>query len=386
MPRSKLSAEEQLAELNRRASETAQAIHVKNVQLVLKNHPQLAGALWEKATSLMEPALLLAAPAVDASAGMIRSRQLKGKEVASGVRKMKKAQQASEAVPEGFSADQCFAGNVKTVGDIQIPVLKREVLPRISAVGLSAANVGAVERKLSKGDIGKIIEFATGVSPDFELVGSHRVKALFGDYLSHEHEVRGGRANQLVLPPDWASAGCYELGAESEEGLVVKEKHGEKKAVLIPWEKLPQRQVEGDKWCIIENHSETKAQLCLSLTRGPRIGSFFDIIDLDVVPDGESDWKKDGSTPRLARLTSRKKLGLKSELSPMARSVRRKVDFSPSVRADEPGAASSGQSQALAVESGPTLAERLGLDGPGDAAAQAADADDDSDAEARALS
>eukprot|EP00971_Amphidinium_carterae_P342149 6481349-Amphidinium_carterae.2 len=111
MPRTKLTPEQQLEQLNRRASETAVGIAVARCKAVLRNFPDLAGPMWEKAKSLRpEEELLRGATesAEHAGDGRLRSLQAAAKSSAKESRQMKSNTDTQASVAHGHDIAECF--------------------------------------------------------------------------------------------------------------------------------------------------------------------------------------------------------------------------------------------------------------------------------------
>lgn len=144
------------------------------------------------------------------------------------MRKKRKIEEDTAAGQPPETHDDCMAGipwdmipkKDSMLSDIPVTVLRDKLLSSLETA-LSSSNLRAMKGPdaASKSGLLRIFEFSTGLSPDTEL----HTRPAFSCYnrlaeISKKFALaRGRRALFLTLPPDWESAGLFELRGYSKD-------------------------------------------------------------------------------------------------------------------------------------------------------------------------
>lgn len=272
MPRAKISEEEAVANLNRRASEALQGLRRKRIEIAMNMRPSVIEHLWEKLSSLGLTDDQLKTPEGQAKSLQARAHEEKRKRKAEEqtVKAETAAQQYDETdtevlnLPTLFVPDKCL-----TLESLPMSTLRDKVLPAIGGQVLSSHNLrsmlkdgGAVGMKLQ---CLRLWELCTGCQPDLALTGRLRCLnqiILFGQQRA---EQRGHRAMSVTLPPVWEEAGLVELDPVKTERGEVRIKHRfTMQQVLISPADVPPHQSTADLF-IAQNWSEVRCSLASHL-------------------------------------------------------------------------------------------------------------------------
>eukprot|EP00971_Amphidinium_carterae_P349120 6490854-Amphidinium_carterae.1 len=261
MPRSTLTPEQQVVELNKRASEANQRIILKKVTLALKMRPDLAVPCWEKLMSLGIPEQDLLDPAKSTAAAETTSRQLQAMKA-----KKRERDPVSGPPPLDSSPARTVApSDPWPASRLQVQlltptVLKKQILCELAPGNWSLPNLS--KANLPKERLLELFEYATGLGPDFELRGDYRSIATTIMYFKAEHSKRKDRANALVLPVSWARSGLYKVEGITQEpadGLIIDAAFLGRK-ILLPMDLVPQHDCVAD-FAVTHNYSELRATL-----------------------------------------------------------------------------------------------------------------------------
>eukprot|EP00971_Amphidinium_carterae_P085536 1692501-Amphidinium_carterae.1 len=260
MPRSTLSTEEQVSELNKRASEANQRIIHRKVTLCLKQRPDLAVPCREKLMSLGIPEKDLLDPAKSTTLhDGTCSKQLK----AMMSKKRKPAPATDEQI--GSPARAQPVTDPWPAGRHQVQLLTPTLLKRhiLSALAPGAWFVPNLQKaNLSKEKMLELFEFATGLGADFELKGDYTSIGTCVKHFTDAHAQRQQRGVHLVLPVSWPASGLYNVEGMTEHpasGLVIAAQFMDKK-ILLPFDMAPPFDTIADL-SISHNFSELRATL-----------------------------------------------------------------------------------------------------------------------------
>lgn len=273
MVRSKLTMEEQVQNLNLRATEALQKARRTSIVAAMRSRPHLViDPLWEKLQSLG-----LTSEGSDGD-GPARTQSLQAQ--AAAMRKKAKTEveevhqkQVGMAVESELGVAQPtepIAAKTTRLDMLGVNVLRDRLLPAVEETILSPANLRAIKDKDHTSKIGllRYLDFTCGLSADFELRGIYRCMLRLCELCRQRAVARGRRALTITLPANWPTDGIYEkVGDEvTEKGSVmVKQRFtGEvvevSSAVLPPFECF-------DDLTVAYNWSESRA--CLVSSQNP---------------------------------------------------------------------------------------------------------------------
>ena len=254
MPRSgrpKRTAEEEIAELNLRASEAQKSLVRKRVLMAMTNRPSCIPQLWEKLVSMgiNEENVKEKETVDERKSHLALSRQ----------RAAEMAQESKTKVNAALTCPQSVLGKKYVdITSLSLPML-REILCGIDGKSFSQANLKAAEKRMGKEGYFKLIEFCTGLPPEHNLPPDTTMASLVK--LAKDRAVsRGLRCLDVQLPPDFASSGLYKMAAKDGGGVTVTHQFTGEQADLDMQNGLP-KHTTTDQLRIINNHSEERSAI-----------------------------------------------------------------------------------------------------------------------------
>lgn len=222
------TAEEQIANLNRRASETRAAMLRKRIDCAMRNPPHVCEGLWENLVSMGH----------NEKSVMEKTDTFRSFQAAAIEQRKKRKIEEDMAVggPQEYD-DETMAGipwdnipkKLSMLSDILVTSLRDKLLSSLETT-LSSSDLRSMKGPdaASKSGLLRIFEFTTGPSPDTEL----HTRPAFSCYnrlaeIAKKHALsRGRRALFLTRPPDWGSSGLFELrGCSKDNPKVVEDAH-----------------------------------------------------------------------------------------------------------------------------------------------------------------
>ena len=224
MPRSRCSPEEQVDNLNRRASEVKLTLLRKKVELAMRNRPRCIEPLWEKLRSMGISDEEIHSPETCPQSRQAQAVQLRKK------RKMEQKSEEEAATNELLKTDEA-AGvplapdpvpiKVSLLSDLTIGHLREKVICRLGP-HFSVGNLRSMKGlDGSKEGLMRILEFATGLPPDLPLTGSLRCFNRLAIMIAEKAKLLGRRSALLTIPPDWDMQGLVHLKHLNPDGSLV---------------------------------------------------------------------------------------------------------------------------------------------------------------------
>lgn len=300
--------------LHRRASEALTAARRRQIEVAMKNHPNVVDALWSKMQSLgmsAEELRKLAATALSAQAQAVKDRNAKAStDEQVKLEKLKDEVPAASATGVVDVVDP-LADRVKLVGNLGVAALRDKLLPSINPAIMSSANIRAMRdpQQLSQTSLLRYLEFATGWPMDMELTGTLRCMNAISSVAIERAAGRGHRESSLTLPAEWDTDGIYNVEAldklvEGAAGLyqavIVRHRFtGAEVAIDMPVQIADMSMV-----AISYNWSETRAAITFTTEKLAR-----DIILMSFFPqqcmDGDVALSLAMRTPKKQRQDSR---------------------------------------------------------------------------------
>eukprot|EP00971_Amphidinium_carterae_P310931 6179054-Amphidinium_carterae.1 len=243
----KRTLEEEVADLNRRASESQEKLMMTKLQKALKLRPSMILPCWEKVLAL----------------GYVEDDAVGAESSGVPVSKQKQAKLQRGASMKGESVGQCadipdpMNKNWTLLSHVTIPFIQTHLLPSLEPSALSAPNLRCHEKHIGKAELLQIVEFLTGLA-DWELSGPHRSKSVFIKFLQERYAIRGRRGGLLVLPVAWEKQGLYVIDAVSDEEVKVRSQYTDSSVCI----KLSTHHVgHSDQLYVDSNFSEARAAL-----------------------------------------------------------------------------------------------------------------------------
>ena len=270
-----MTEEDLVANLERRASEGRNRIGKRLVAAALAQHPWVVPDLLAKLESM---GVLLMDP--EGRAKSVRPptdgeiEQVKMSFQAKAVAKRKAVRETTAASP----TDQMSVGNGESCcGGADIPTkywtidaltpssAAAHILCKLEPASMSLANLRAIAVRGRSHENHmhhiRLIEFATGLPPDFGLTGSYRRWTKLFELCEHRSMVRGRRCRDIALPVDYNRNGLYSLRCE-EGGITVRHNFSHQE-VFFRIAELPIHHDFSDIY-VSSNWSETRAALTSS--------------------------------------------------------------------------------------------------------------------------
>eukprot|EP00971_Amphidinium_carterae_P296074 5880998-Amphidinium_carterae.4 len=249
MPRSKLSASEQVVKRHQQAEEAAHKHKKKMVTMAVKHCPGCVAGVWQQLQSM------------GYHERYIMEEAEKGDAVENATKK-KDALVETEPPRDGtdFTPVEPVKGKARYMRDLDVSIIRDRLLPHVEPAALSAANMRKAEKTYSgKRGLLRILEYATGISEGLELVGRLRCLSQLTGFLVERSKLRGSRAARFQVGPDWQQQGLYRIGAAGADGLRIVHT-GTNQEVLISWSSVPAAP-SLDQLAIQNNWSEGEACL-----------------------------------------------------------------------------------------------------------------------------
>eukprot|EP00971_Amphidinium_carterae_P123849 2453115-Amphidinium_carterae.1 len=210
----KRTLEEEVAELNRRASESQEKLMMTKLQKALKVRPSMIIPCWEKVLAL---GYVEDDPVAEERGSVPVSKQKQA-------RIQRASSMKSEPAQPGSEIGDPLNMNWSLMSHMTIPFLQSDLLPCLEPSVLSAANLRCHEKSIGKPELMEIVEFLTGLA-DWQLKGPHRSKSAFLKFLQERYGSRGRRGGLLVLPPVWEQQGLYCIDAVSDVECTVRNQY-----------------------------------------------------------------------------------------------------------------------------------------------------------------
>ena len=218
MGRVKCTDEEQINNLNRRASEAKLAARRKKLETVMKVRPSVIDGLWEKLQSMgYEDSWLTT---VEAGPKSFQALAVENRRAKRSVDKVKREEEVKGEQPDSDDGGPDGSGGValpvepiperaRVLGDLTLAALRERVIGGLGYTNLSSANLRSLRDPdaMSKQGILRIIEFCAGKDSEYELKGKLRCYNRLTANFRELAEERGHRGLLLPLPPNWPDDG-----------------------------------------------------------------------------------------------------------------------------------------------------------------------------------
>ena len=217
MPRSHLTADQQVENLHRRASEALTVARKRQLEIAMRNHPFIVEQLYIKLQSLGMSAEELNKPSAQAKASMsVQAKACAERKVNAKREGRAKRESVVQHVMEAGSTGLAelvdpIPDKVRSFGGLGVMVLRDKFLPGLSDTVLSSPNIRAMKSSdhTSQAGLLRYAEFATGFPLDMELQGKLRcMNQLIALGVERMME-RGNRIAALRLPASWPDDGLY---------------------------------------------------------------------------------------------------------------------------------------------------------------------------------
>lgn len=283
MPRSKLSAEEQVDNLNRRASEALQCLRRRKLELLMKNRPSMIEHLWEKARSLgvTDELINLAeeGPKQSVQAAAVQGRKQRKLEA--------DAAKEEELVEAGGDAGAVLLMDkvppkAQKLEDLPITAFQTKLLPGLESSVLSAPNLRTMAKDpkfKGKETLLKMWCYLTGLPHDLALVGGLRCYTQLVSLGCERNETRGRRGTRMTLPPDFdGEDGLYFIvGPGTKQGTIEVQHRFTNCVRVVPAADVPPHKSRSQLY-LHNGHSEQLASL--ASTMNPSNDKQFFLINL----------------------------------------------------------------------------------------------------------
>jgi hypothetical protein len=134
------------------------------------------------------------------------------------------------------------------------------------------------QRTVTRDKFNEVIDFATGLPPDWSATGEHRhLKSLF-EHMTDRTLERNQRTRNLQLGSlDWSKQGIHEIVQAGPKKVVLGQRFTKEKRELAAHQLAMIKEVK--KLRIVDNQSETKAMLCEEHPKG--ISIFLSTLSFD---------------------------------------------------------------------------------------------------------
>lgn len=231
MVRQRMSMEQQVQNLNLRASEALQKARKTAIMMAMRNRPQLTiDPLWEKLQSLGLSPEDLATPGGGAKSAQARATEERKRVSAEGsVAKRQKVEEDVAAECGVAEAVDPISDKSGTLDQLSLVSLRDTLLPGLGEATLSAPNLRSIKDRehASKSGLLRYLEFCTGLSGDFALVGKLRCMVQLQTFCKDRSVARGRRGIGLEVPCHWPTCGVYEIlgdGYLADGGLEIRQR------------------------------------------------------------------------------------------------------------------------------------------------------------------
>lgn len=146
---------------------------------------------------------------------------------------------AGEDTPDAPLPTDPMPAKLVSLADATIPHMRDKMLSRLGA-NLSVSNLRGLKGESGcKLSLLRMLEFATGGSADFALVGRLRCFSRLGLFLRRRAENRHMRSMLLSLPADWGESGlAFVQGLGPVEGSIVLQHRYTQEEAVIPKEQV----------------------------------------------------------------------------------------------------------------------------------------------------
>lgn len=254
MVRARLSAEQEVDNLNRRASEARQALLRKKLEMAVKNKPEVIEPLYEKLRSLgyddeaLKTKTAVAAPSRQKEAVESRKkRRVELKEEHDNDVTQCVQLEESDGAPS-LPTDP-VPTKIRTMAAFTVGLLQDRVLSKLGA-NMSSGNLRSLRGEEGrKQALMQIVEFGTGYTAETRIEGRLRCFNKLAAEVQQRPIQRGRRSVLLCLPVDWDAQGLIEIvGYGAKDGSVrVRHRYlGEEATIdaanVPPHNKLPDLQ------------------------------------------------------------------------------------------------------------------------------------------------
>lgn len=113
-----------------------------------------------------------------------------------------------------------------TIVNWSVQAMTDHILVPCEPVSTSSPNVKKMCRRGSsagnKAEVAKIVEFSTGLTPDFSPTGDLRKLDRWHAFVQHRHACRGRRTRDLHLPVDWSKQGLLLIMSIEEDVVTIR--------------------------------------------------------------------------------------------------------------------------------------------------------------------
>lgn len=118
-------------------------------------------------------------------------------------------------------------GKYGSLGSLPVVVIRDKLLPAVEPLHLSTAKLrSSRDASLSsKHGLLALLEFATGLTPDFLLAGRFKCENRLVALCQRRALDRGRRVLSVSLPPDWVEEGLAFVDSVSDGGVVVENRY-----------------------------------------------------------------------------------------------------------------------------------------------------------------
>lgn len=274
MTRSKVSAGDSVQNLQRRAVELQQQIGKQTISEAMKKHPWCIHALLSKLEAL---GLVAVTPSgarklVESANGaavppslQAHARTARSKHVAPGPSPRKGEGETADTDPDDQVPTKYW-----TLGGLSPSSIAGRLLPFAEPAALSIPNLNSTNVKgqalQNHQSHVRLLEYMTGLPPDFSLSGVYRSWATLADFVRERNECRGRRLQGEVLTIDFGTTGIYELrGADASPIIIARHRltsqEGEYQRAALPHHTCLRQLFINSNW------SEVRATI--SSTAGP---------------------------------------------------------------------------------------------------------------------
>jgi hypothetical protein len=220
MPRVKCSPDQEVANLNRRATETANKTMRRSIEIALRNKPSVIKPLYDKMISLGVTDENLTeredVPLSFAATAMVERQKSKQELMPGSVK-------TEDLASCDFMIVDPLPERYWRLGSLSVPILLK-IVPKVEESTLSCANLRCMKcvETTTKDCLLKILDFSAGLTEDFAWVGRFRCVVAIGNLAVSRSIERGRRALDIPLPPFWPRDGIYFLMGFTLSGRAIR--------------------------------------------------------------------------------------------------------------------------------------------------------------------
>lgn len=254
----KLSAEQQIENLERRSSESLLKAQKREVVRCMELAPACIPHLLSKLSSIN-----MRLKDVQGEGGGGGGKIPASLAQAATDRRNAAHAAATAAAQAGDGPQEQTPTKYNKVDSCSVSFMLEKILEHVEPGTMSVPNMKRMltrgQSDANKASLVKVVEMATGMAGDFPITGRLGLLKSFQEYCQERYLSRGRRCRDIGLPPVWCRDGIYQILGSDPHGVQVLHRFT-KQVATVPNGKLPPHRAMSDLF-VEYNWSESRAAL-----------------------------------------------------------------------------------------------------------------------------